>query len=262
MQIKKKRKSITKFIVIAAFWLAVWQVIYLLVDEPLFLAGPSQMLQSLAGLLRTGSTYGIVFRSTAKIIGGFLLALLLAACTASAAWSVPVVREGLTPLMSFAKSVPIASVIILFLAWFSSSGISAFVAGFVAFPMIYFEVLSALDDMDVKLLEMLRVYRVTLLKRIRYVFFPTVCDRLMQSARIAVGMCIRAGVAAELIGVPAYSVGERLYKAKLYLEIADLFAWTVIIVATGYLCEKILIGILGIIGQWAGYGHDRSQQSE
>lgn len=262
MRNKGKFRSITKFIVIMAFWAAVWQILYMLIDEPLFLAGPSEMLQSLAGLLGTGSTYGIVFKSTVKIIGGFLVASLLAVCTAFLAWSAPVVREGLTPLMSFAKAVPIASVIILFLAWFSSSGISVFVAGFVAFPMIYFEVLSAFDDIDGKLLEMLRVYRVSTVKRIRYVYFPAVCDRLMQSAKIAVGMCIRAGVAAELIGVPSYSLGEKLYKAKLYLEIADLFAWTVIIVAAGYVCEKILIGILGMIGHRMGSGYDRSTESE
>jgi NitT/TauT family transport system permease protein len=250
----KKRKL--KWIVITAFWLLVWQIVYLLVNEPLFLTGPVETAESLIRLLGQGSTYGILLQTTAKIMGGFLLALALALVTAFLAWRIPVVREGLTPMLSFAKSVPIASVIILLLAWFSSSRIAAFVAGFVAFPILYFEMLSAFDNLDAEILEMLQVYRVPFGRRLRYVYLPAVCDRLEASLRIAVGMCIRAGVAAELIGVPAHSVGEKLYKAKLYLEMSDLFAWTVIIVVTGYVWEKIMIGIVKAIGRRVGGNYD------
>lgn len=44
-------------------------------------------------------------------------------------------------------------------------------------------------------------------------------------------MSWKAGVAAEVIGVVAGSLGERLYDAKIYLQTADLLAWTVVIVA-------------------------------
>lgn len=243
-----------KNIIVFAFWIVVWQILYMIVNEPLFLAGPFTTLKSLVKILKEAGTYGILLKSTGKIIGGFFVSLLLAVFTAFVAWSVKIIREGLTPLMAFAKAVPIASVIVLFLAWFSSSGISGFVAGFVAFPLVYFEILSALDNIDLKILEMLKVYRVTFFKRMRYVYFPAICNRLFVTAKIAVGMCIRAGVAAELIGVPSYSIGEKLYKAKLYLEIGDLFAWTIVIVAAGYICEKIMIGTLKIIGRKAGSG--------
>lgn len=245
-----------KNIIIFVFWIVVWQILYMIVNEPLFLAGPYGTLKSLVKVLKEVSTYGIIAKSVTKIIGGFFVALMTAVLTAFMAWSMKIIREGLTPLMAFAKAVPIASVIVLFLAWFSSSGISCFVAGFVAFPLVYFEILSALDDIDSKILEMLTVYRVTFFKRLRYVYFPAICGRLFVMARIAVGMCIRAGVAAELIGVPSYSIGEKLYKAKLYLEISDLFAWTIIIVTAGYICEKIMIGILKIIVHKAGCKND------
>ena len=243
-----------KNIIIFVFWIIVWQILYMIVNEPLFLAGPFTTLKSLVKILKEGSTYGILAKSIIKIIGGFFLALVLAVFTAFLAWSKRIVRESLTPLMAFAKAVPIASVIVLFLAWFSSSGISGFVAGFVAFPLVYFEILGALDDMDSKILEMLKVYGVPFLKRMRYVYLPAICDRLFVTIKIAVGMCIRAGVAAELIGVPSFSIGEKLYKAKLYLEIGDLFAWTVVIVAAGYICEKVMVGMLKIIGRKVGSG--------
>lgn len=256
ISILMQSKKFIKKILIFLFWILMWQILYMLVNEPLFLTGPLDTFRCLIQLLCETGTYVVVLRTISKILAGFLFSLLTAVIMAFAAWKIPVLREGLTPLMSFFKSVPIASVIILFLAWFSSSGISVFIAGFVAFPIIYFEILSALDDIDKKILEVLWVYKVSALKRMRYVYFPVICDRLVQTARIAVGMCIRAGIAAELIGVPMRSLGEKLYKAKLYLEIDDLFAWTFIIVAVGYLCEKILIEIIRILGRKAGSKYD------
>lgn len=242
-------KKLIKKILIFAFWILMWQVLYLLVNEPLFLAGPKDTFYSLIGLICSADTYRIILRSMGKMIFGFCISLLAAVMIAFAAWRIVLIREGLTPLLSFFKAVPIASVIILFLAWFTSSGISVFIAGFVAFPILYFEVLASLDRIDAGILEVLRVYKVPFIKRLRYVYWPAVCGQMEQTARIAVGMCIRAGVAAELIGVPMRSIGEKLYKAKLYLDIDDLFAWTFLIVTAGYLCERLLIGVMKI---WKG----------
>ena len=43
---------------------------------------------------------------------------------------------------------------------------------------------------------------------------------------------------AEVIGIPSGSIGEKLYKAKMYLATPDLFAWTLAIVLMSILCER------------------------
>ena len=55
------------------------------------------------------------------------------------------------------------------------------------------------------------------------------------------GLCWKAGIAAEVIGIPAGSIGEKLYKAKVYLETPDLFAWTIVIIAVSVGFEKIFM---------------------
>ncbi len=49
-----------------------------------------------------------------------------------------------------------------------------------------------------------------------------------------------------MIGLPEGSIGERLYEAKLFLSTADLFAWTVVIVAISVLGEKVVVAVLGL----------------
>ena len=43
-------------------------------------------------------------------------------------------------------------------------------------------------------------------------------------------MAWKAWVAAEVIGLPSGTIGEKLYDAKVYLNTVDLFCWTVLIV--------------------------------
>ena len=52
-------------------------------------------------------------------------------------------------------------------------------------------------------------------------------------------------MAAEVIGIPTGSIGERLYKAKVYLATPDLFAWTLTIVLISAACTKALRAGLG-----------------
>ena len=57
-------------------------------------------------------------------------------------------------------------------------------------------------------------------------------------------MSWKAGVAAEVIGVVTGSLGERLYDAKIYLQTADLLAWTAVIVALSALFERLVLALL------------------
>ena len=48
----------------------------------------------------------------------------------------------------------------------------------------------------------------------------------------------------KVIGVVSGSIGERLYEAKIYLQTADLLAWTVVIVALSAGFEWLALRLL------------------
>ena len=58
------------------------------------------------------------------------------------------------------------------------------------------------------------------------------------------GIAWKSGVAAEVIGVPGGSIGERLYQAKLYLDSPELFAWTAVIIVVSVVFEKLILMLL------------------
>ena len=87
---------------------------------------------------------------------------------------------------------------------------------------------------------MARVFRMSPWNRLTRIELPAVLPRLSSSAGVAMGLAWKSGVAAEVIGIPAGSIGERLYKAKVYLATPELFAWTLTIVLASVLCERAL----------------------
>ena len=61
-------------------------------------------------------------------------------------------------------------------------------------------------------------------------------------------MAFKSGIAAEVIGQPLETIGNGLYNAKIYLETGELFAWTIAIVVISFICEKILLLLLYVMG--------------
>ena len=80
-----------------------------------------------------------------------------------------------------------------------------------------------------------------------FISYLMVLPYFLSACRLSLGMCWKAGVAAEVIGVPSGSIGEKLYNAKIYLNTPDLFAWTIVIIVISFVFEKCFLGIVSRI---------------
>ena len=103
------------------------------------------------------------------------------------------------------------------------------------------------EKIDRKLLEMAKVFSMTPWRRIRYIYIPALVPYLKSGCQIALGMSWKSGVAAEVIGVPDHSVGEKLYMAKIYLNTADVLAWTFVIILVSALFEWAALRLLSCL---------------
>ena len=247
---KTKKKSIRLWAVV--FWLLVWQgasmaLAALYPHGALLLASPLSALVRLGELAVTAAFWRTALTSAARILGGFLLACALAVVLAALAARYRRVEELLAPLVSVVKAVPVASFIVIAFLWLSARRLSTFIAFLMVFPVLYTNLLQGIRAADRNLLEMADVFRLSPVRRVRCIFLPALRPALFAGCRVALGLCWKAGVAAEVIGVVARSVGGKLYDAKAYLEIADLFAWTVVIVAVSALFERVFLFLLGKI---------------
>ena len=85
------------------------------------------------------------------------------------------------------------------------------------------------------------MFEVSPWRSIRYIYVSQVLPFFRSACSVSLGLCWKAGVAAEVIGIPKGSIGENLYQSKIYLNTPDLFAWTLVIILISLLFERVFL---------------------
>ena len=150
----------------------------------------------------------------------------------------------LAPVMQLVKATPVASFIILALVWVSGSSLPVLISFLMVLPVLYSAVRTGIGSADRQLLEMAQVFRLPLGRRLRAVWLPAVLPAFRQGCSVALGICWKSGVAAEVIGLPDGSIGDALYRAKITLSTGELFAWTFVIILLSAVFEKLFLALL------------------
>ena len=112
------------------------------------------------------------------------------------------------------------------------------------FPVIYTNTLNGIRSTDRGLLEMAAVFGMSPWVKLWYIYVPQAMPYFRAGCSVALGLCWKAGTAAEVIGIPDRSIGEKLYNAKVYLNTSELFAWTLVIVLASLIFEKLFLAAL------------------
>ena len=239
-----KQKQLFRRVGAVVFWLAVWQCAAMAVGQEVFLVSPLQALRTLLGLLPRKEFWQMVCFSSGRILLGFALGTVVSAVLAAAAESCPAAETLLAPVMQLVKATPVASFIILALVWVRGSSLSVLISFLMVLPVMYSAVRTGIESADPQLLEMAQVFRLPLGRRLRAVWLPAVLPAFRQGCSVALGICWKSGVAAEVIGLPDGSIGDALYRAKITLSTGELFAWTFVIILLSVGFEKLFLALL------------------
>ena len=226
-------------------WLIMWQLLSAAVHNSILMAGPVESAKALMQMILTREYRNAILFSLIRIIGGFCFGSAMGISLAFISYRVRFMEDFLKPFISVLKAVPVASFVIILLIWAGNKNLSFYISSLVVMPLLYINTLGGLKATDPKLLEMAEVFRIPVLRRVRYIYLPSVYPYLYSAFQAALGMAWKSGVAAEVIGQPLGSMGNGLYQAKIYLETADLFAWTITIVVVSFLVEKLILGLMG-----------------
>ncbi len=250
MQKKIFLQKLIKKGLIILFWLLVWQLAASMAHNDILLVGPLQVGRAFLGNIAEPDFYRIVFHSLCRIGLGFLTALLFGLAAGACSYRYPYVRDVLSPVITTLKAIPVASFVVLLLIWFGAARLSFWISFFIVFPNVYVNTVAGLQSTDERLLEMARTLGMPGWNRAWYLYRPALMPYLVSCLKISLGMSWKSGVAAEVIGLPAYSLGERLYLSKIYLDTAGVFAWTLTIILLSFCFEKLVMMLVSRIAGW------------
>ena len=245
----KALKKLAKNLIVLIFWLAVWQGLVLIVDNPLLLPPIPLVFKRIWELLGSAQFWLITATSLGRILLGVVCAVALGVVLALATSRSALLRTLFSPLLTVIKSTPVASFIILLILWVGRDILPSVIVVLMALPVVWSNVSTGISETDIRLIEMAKVFRFSLWRRIRRIYVPSVMPHFLAACRSCLGLAWKAGVAAEVLTVPAVSIGKMLYESKLYWETQDLFAWTVVVIICSLIIEKVLIAAISAMGK-------------
>jgi NitT/TauT family transport system permease protein len=207
-----------------------WQLLSLVVN-PAIMASPADTAKALARLA-WGSTLWIQLLITLKrlVIGlaigagaGFVLGVL--------AGIEPRLRSFLEPLRWVGMTIPAVIVAVLAMFWFGLGDLTViFIVALIVWPTMFVNTVSGVLAIDPRLVEMGRVYHFPRRLFLSEVYLPGIASPVMAGLTLATGISVRAVILAEVLAA-ASGIGHAFYRANMYLEAPELFAWIVVLLA-------------------------------
>lgn len=245
-----KKKLISAASVV--FWILAWQAVAMILEIKIknanvLLASPLEVAMRLWELIPSIDFLKSLLFSLVRILGGFFIGLFIGTGLAALSGRFSFIRQLFAPLISVMKSIPVASFTILALIWISSKNLSVLISVLIAIPIVYSNMLEGIENLDPKLKVMADIFAIPAGKRFVGVYLSQLLPYFRSACRLAMGLCWKSGIAAEVIGVPDGSIGEKLYMSKVYLETGDLFAWTLVIILMSFICEKLFMAVVDFI---------------
>lgn len=226
------------------FWLAIWQLLDVIIDNRLVLAGPIRVAQALVEQIGQPDFWVICGASFGRIALGFLLSFVVGFLLALVSCRHRLFRDFVDPIISLLRTIPVASFIILLLIWVGNQALTVFLAFFIVLPLIYTNMVTGFESVDRQMLEMARVYKLSRWRTFLYIYRPAFMPFLMSSTKISLGMTWKSGIMAEVLATPKPSIGKEMATARTFLDTPDLLAWTVVVMVLSFLFEKAFMELL------------------
>ncbi len=222
------------------FWVTVWQVLSIFLDNSLLIASPMAVMRRIVQLAGTELFWTSIALSLGRILLGYLLGAAVGVLFGILGVRFCWIKVLLSPLLGAVKSAPITSFVILALVWVKSYELSTFIAFLMVFPMVYSSTIEGIRAADPKLLEVAKIYGFSAGKTVKLVYFPALRPFLLPSLSTAIGFAWKAGITGEIFALPKPAIGTMLYEAKIYLETLDVFCWTLVIIGLSLFIEGLV----------------------
>ncbi|NLO45952.1 MAG: ABC transporter permease subunit [Clostridiales bacterium] len=224
----------------AVIWLLLWQAVCSAVNKEILIVSPLRTAARLAELAGEPGFWSSAAMSMSRILAGYVLGVAAGAALALLTSFIKPLREFFSPAISIIKATPVASFIILALVWLRRGAVPVFTSSLMVLPIIWGNVSEGISKTDKGLLEMSRVFLFSRAKRLTAVYIPSAMPYFSAGCVTSLGLAWKAGIAAEVLSLPALSIGRELYNSKIYIETADLFAWTAVVIIMSMLLELAL----------------------
>jgi sulfonate transport system permease protein len=213
-------------------------------------SSPSAITQEMWKLAVTGELAGHIGITLYRVFFGFLIGTGVATILGSLTGYSRSMREFLDPTIQALRNVPSIAWVPLFILWlgiYETSKITLIAAG-VFFP-VYLNLMSGIQNVDRKLVEVGRVYRLSGWRLVRRVLLPATLPAYLVGLRSGLGLGWMFVVAAELMGA-SQGLGYLLVDGQMTGRVQVVIGSIVLFAIFGKLTDLLLAGVSQRFAGW------------
>lgn len=238
MAISRFRRYLYGFLGICIL-LGVWKLVSLIVGSEIILPPPEKTLLATGRLFIDPGFWKALGLTLLRGLFGFGISCVAGTIVGIAAGSWPKLHALIKPFLSAIKATPVMSVILIALIWFTTGTVPVFSSFLMAFPIVVGNVMQGIHEVDPDLKKMAKVFKVPERRVLTGLTIPSVFPFFLSGASTALGITWKVVIAAEVLAQPLNALGTGLYDAKIRLETAEVFAWTIIAIFLSAVTEAL-----------------------
>jgi NitT/TauT family transport system permease protein len=239
------REAIAALVIFALAWEALSRLSPALGIPPF--AFPS--LATIARSLATISPSDVAV-TLARVIAALMASFLFGVGVAVLMYLWPSFERYGRPLVRLLMAIPVISWILFAVLWFKGVELRiVFVLVATCAPVFVVDTLDGMRGVPLELRQMLRSFRPTSWQFFRKLMLPAVLPTIFTSWKITLSLAVRVVTIAELVGAVT-GIGHQLNVAQELFSVADIFAWTVVLVALLFLLEGLVARVETRMLRW------------
>ena len=235
-----KNKNIIYFILGIIIFILLWFFISLKINSEIVFPNILTIIKKLIEIILEKSFYKDLFLSLIRVFITFILSFLLTIIFGILSGIFSSIRYMLMPIINFIRTIPTIPLILVAIIWFDNNTVPIFVSMLVIFPIMYDSITNGIINVDQKLIEMSISYNVSLKTQIINLYIPYIKPYIFTGISQSMGITWKSILAAEILALPSFGIGTKLYESHLYLDSVSLFAYCLIAIIFNGIFEIII----------------------
>lgn len=233
----------------------IWTTVAFSIDKEYLIPYPSSVIKALSNIIGDKSFFSILKTTLSSCLISFFISFILALILSILSYIVPILEDIFKPIINILKSIPTISILLVTLIWVPSDISPILVGSIILCPMMYASFLTSFKEVDIKLIELSKIYNVSIFNRITKLYIPSIIEPLFSQSKSCISFSVKLTIAAEVLAHTMNSIGIQMQIAKTFIEMDVIFGWTIIAIVLSLLLEGILSLILYLIKRRRKYEH-------
>lgn len=235
-RLKLDKNLIFSLLAVVFLWVF-WLIAYFAVQNDYLLPSFWDTIAETGRMLARGEFWRAFGGTLLRTFCAFALSFLIGTALAVTARLFSGLRAFFAPIISVLRSLPTVAIILVLLLWTPPAVAPVIVGMLVLMPAVYSAVLTALDGVYAEYGDLVCAFHISKSRTVFKLYLPLSAPPVLGQAGGIFSLGLKIIVSGEVLASTYRSLGGLMQEAKMFVQMPQLLALTLVTVLTGFLLE-------------------------